>query len=460
MFSALIRNLKIKSFLVGGLESIVNPDRYLKELKLESKFNKLLSNLVGAKLIYKLWQFPRQMSSAVAAFNKYEYKTGKPNFFRDALMWNYDYWTSIFNPEDWRKAKEMSAEFYYRMKEKDAMRLFTGIPTGRQDLSDLKEALHKPTKLGDAAGVMGYYANYKRNIRNGMNPDQARRDFAEFNRTQQDTSGMFLSWVARARNPMMRSMMAFTSPVLLMINNSFQHGNNVLHQAFNPNKKIKAEDTRGLLLNLSMLNFAFTAISYIGKILFGDDDDQEEAVDEILKSAMPVLGLLSRIPYVGMAAQEFNDALVYGGKSLTNDVLGTNLNTKSKEFYMQYDLIAQTFIDIAKGFRAMISEDWDNKSTQKKMLKGGTGAVEAATGISPRITKDIYDAIKIMEDEDGPTWNMLMMLLGISKTYRPEEQVPMVNPEVEPEETSKPSPSRSSRGRSRSKKRPPINRRR
>ena len=43
----------------------------------------------------------------------------------------------------------------------------------------------RPTIIGDIMGVMGYYVNYKRNIRNGMPEAQALEAFNDYNATQQ-----------------------------------------------------------------------------------------------------------------------------------------------------------------------------------------------------------------------------------------------------------------------------------
>ena len=148
---------------------------------------------------------------------------------------------------------------------------------------------------------MGYWANYKRNIANGMSKEKALQIFEDYNTTQQSRRPADKTPLQMSSNAYTRVFTMFGSTLFLQMNKVMQAFTNIT-RAVSRGKIPKAKDSRALILNLGLANVLFQLTANIFKYLKGDDEDVEEVMTT-LKEAMSGLNLIYQVPFFGAAVE-------------------------------------------------------------------------------------------------------------------------------------------------------------
>lgn len=172
-------NQLVNNFINNAVQPITGKDGKLNRI---TKW--MFSNYIGVRLGYKLFQIPKQASSAVMAFPQYENNLTKklPPFvklFPDLIMFSAELAKVIINPLAHKKAYDTSPMFRERVNRfrRGGFSSLETTITEEQANNFVTKAFRKvkqtgeaPTFIGDMMGVMGYWANYERDIKNGMDP--------------------------------------------------------------------------------------------------------------------------------------------------------------------------------------------------------------------------------------------------------------------------------------------------
>lgn len=306
----------MKSVIRNAVNFAVNPNGGQKAIQ-PSFIETLLTKYTGFALAFKLMQIPKQSTSFVLAFEDYNYRgEGKKKIpGLDLLMFMVDQAKVIATlPIAIKEAYNTSPLFKERIRkafEGDILGLETGSvtfkPISRQSglLGKAKRAYKTaaglPTAMGDIAGVMGYWANYKRNIANGMSKEKALQIFEDYNTTQQSRRPADKTPLQMSSNAYTRVFTMFGSTLFLQMNKVMQAFTNIT-RAVSRGKIPKAKDSRALILNLGLANVLFQLTANIFKYLKGDDEDVEEVMTT-LKEAMSGLNLIYQVPFFGAAVE-------------------------------------------------------------------------------------------------------------------------------------------------------------
>ena len=258
------------------------------------------------------------MSSFVQAFEDYSATKKKNNIRIDSLMFAYDYFKVLARLRtEMREAKEISATFDARIKkglEGDIFGLESGSRTFKRSRADqskrgmLKRGTDRvagfTTVAGDILGVLGYKAAYNRAIANGMNKADALRLFNKYNTTQQTRRATEKAPMQQSTDTFNRYFTMFGSSLFLMMNNVLQSGKNITMNVLRGTPgKIKKSDLRKFVLNYSIANVAFTAVSYAPALLHGKDDEKDRAY-RALRDAALGLNLFYQIPILGAGIEQ------------------------------------------------------------------------------------------------------------------------------------------------------------
>ncbi len=306
------------------------------------------------------------------------------------------------------KAREMSATLDDRFTKGLEGDVYT-IESGSQTLKQagkksgvfqrlrrgVKKAGGSFTVLGDIAGVMGYYVNYKRNIANGMTQAQALDAFNEYDATQQPRRTTNRAPIQLRNDFGSRMVTMFGSVAILQLNKVMSSATNIrrsLAQGKIPSKK----DTRALAINLAIANVLFTAAANIALLTKGDDDDMAAFKRKLIDAALG-LNLLYQIPFLGIAVEE--GVAYYRGEKKSVDV-GTNP-------------ISPIFRKIKKGIK-----DNPDKFFEKLI----TPIIEIVVGFQSDPIIGLYNVVQ--EGMFGDTtseeyYENVYDALGISPSYRP-----------------------------------------
>jgi len=306
----------MKSVIRNAVNFAVNPNGGQKAIQ-PSFVSKLMTKYTGFALAFKLMQIPKQATSFVLAFEDYNYRgEGKKKIpGLDLLMFMVDQAKTIATlPKAIKEAYNTSPLFKERIKkgvEGDVFGLETGSvtfkPISRQSgllgkvKRGFKTAAGLPTVVGDIAGVMGYWASYKRDIANGMSKEKALKKFEDYNTTQQSRRPADKIPLQMSSNAYVRAFTMFGSTLFLQMNKVMQAFTNI-SRATSRGKIPKAKDTRALILNLGLANVLFQLTANIFKYLKGDDEDAEEVMTTI-KDAMSGLNLIYQAPFFGAAVE-------------------------------------------------------------------------------------------------------------------------------------------------------------
>jgi hypothetical protein len=367
----------------------------------------IFDKYAGFALAFKLIQIPKQAISAVAAFEDYQFRKGKYTPAVDLIMFIKDLTTTIATlPKQVKKAREISASFNERYVEGMKGNVIS-TTSGRGGLRSLKQRsgifskLYRrfkslaslPTTFGDTLSVMGYMAVYNRNIKNGMDPEQAAIEFNNYNKTLQSRNAVDRTALQNNKEPLLKAFTMFGSSAFLQMNKVMQSSSAIVSKTAEYTKTRDAsklpsvKEYRAFMLNLGIANALFAWASYAFKILLGDDEDREKAYDEMMK-ALFGLNLLYQLPLLGDAIELVNAAI--DGDELS--LKGTGLNP--------YTTIA------VKAIKGIKNDDYTQAA--KPIL-------ELVSGMSFDPFIGLYEYFEGSE----PTEESLYKVFGISKTYQP-----------------------------------------
>jgi len=309
----LLERTGTKDMIMRGLNFAINPDSMTREPT--TIVGKLSSKFTGFALSFKAIQILKQGSSFVQAFEDYTVRKGKPTPVLDHIMFMLDMAYIVATlPKQIKKAYDMSANVKDRLDqglEGDVYGLESGTGVFRP-ISKSSSAWAKarrafktgaaaPTVLGDIIGVLGYMAVYNRMIKQGFTHAEALEAFNNYNSTQQSRRATEKSPIQMSNNEFQRLFTMFGSTVFLQMNKIAQTSTNIMRSA-KKGKMPKAKDVRGLMLNLAIANVLFVGAANIAKFIYGDDEDEEEAL-KAMRNAMLGLNVIYAIPIFGSAIE-------------------------------------------------------------------------------------------------------------------------------------------------------------
>jgi hypothetical protein len=368
----------------------------------------IFDKYAGYALAFKLIQIPKQAVSAVFAFEDYQFRLGKYTPALELIMFIKDLTTVIATlPKQIKKFRDISASFNERYVEGMKGNVIS-TTSGRGGLRSLKQRsnivskLYRrfmalgslPTTFGDILSVAGYMAVYNRNIKNGMDPEQAAIQFNNYNKTLQSRNAVDRTALQNNKEPLLKVFTMFGSSAFLQMNKVMQSSSAIVSKSAeyvktrDASKLPTVKEYRAFILNLGVANALFAWASYAFKIMLGDDEDREKAYDEMLK-AMLGLNLLYQLPLLGDAIELVNAAI--DGDELS--LKGTSLNP--------YTTIA------VKAIKGIKNDDYT--AAAKPIL-------ELVAGMSFDPFIGLYEYFEGSE----PTEESLYKVFGISKTYQPE----------------------------------------
>lgn len=367
----------------------------------------IFDKYAGYALAFKAIQIPKQAISAVFAFEDYQFRLGKYTPSADLIMFIKDLTAVIATlPKQIKKFRDISASFNERYVESMKGNIIT-TTSGRGGLRSLKQRsgiLSKSyrkfmalgslfTAFGDILSVAGYMAVYNRNIKNGMDSEQAAIQFNNYNKTLQSRNAVDRTALQNNKEPLLKVFTMFGSSAFLQMNKVMQSSSAIVSKTAeyaktrDASKLPTVKEYRAFILNLGIGNALFAWASYAFKIILGDDEDREKAYDEMIK-ALFGLNLLYQLPLLGDAIELVNAAI--DGDELS--LKGTGLNP--------YTTIA------VKAIKGIKNDDYT--AAAKPIL-------ELVSGMSFDPFIGLYE---IFEDS-LPTEESLYKVFGISKTYQP-----------------------------------------
>ena len=327
--------LRMTGAVRQSINQAINPDSAKQAMYDNRALSWMQTAYTGVALAFKAVQILKQATSAIQAFPDYTYlKSGKRMPGLDLLLWTADFAAVMAQPRKYmRIAREMSPQFKYRLKmgmKGDVVGLEGGVPTrGRINQRGgflgrgarlYARASAAPTIIGDIMGVLGYMANFRRDVINGMAPEQAIQKFEDYNETQQSRRATERSIIQQNANAYTRLFTMFGSASLLMINNVSQSGLNIA-RAIGKGKAPSMKDVRKFYVNYGLANALFVGASNFGKLWAGDDEDKREAYRKILMASAGI-NLLSFIPILGGTAENAIDKWMRGEKVRVGDDIG------------------------------------------------------------------------------------------------------------------------------------------
>ena len=402
----LMQELGVKQVVKNIINVSVNPNSGLKQQA--SKLAGIMSKFTQYALSFKIIQIPKQATSFVNAYEDYVFsKGGKRTPGLDMIMFMADIAKVIATfPKQVKKAYAMSPDFRNRLAqglEGDVYGLEAGSRTYKpmspraskvqRTIQLLKTAAASPTIIGDVMGVMGYMANYNRNIANGMSKADALQAFNNYNATQQSRRSSDKNMLQLSGDELTRSFTMFGSTLFLQMNKVMSSTTNIMRALKEGKKSDKNQlqkDVRSFTLNLAVANVLFVAVANMMKFS-GDDEDEEEAMSRIKDAAMG-LNLLYQVPLIG-GASEVAIAKARGERGFGDDVMNPYKSIMRK---------------VIKGMK----EDNGFKSAQP-LLEIAMGAqLDPFIGLFNVLGADIGDTT---DDE------AVMMMFGISPSYRPSD---------------------------------------
>ena len=427
--NALLRTLGVMDSLKQSINFAINPDGGKAAIK-SNFWDKLYSQYTGFALSLKIIQVAKQATSALWAYEKYNFrgkgKTRIPGL--DLTMYMVDTAEVIATfPWQLAKAYKMDAVFRDRIRkafEGDVRGLESGSRVAKEPRRTrqsiwkklLKFGLGAFTTGGDIAGVMGYMATYNRNIRNEMSPEEALLRFQEFNETQQSRMNLDKTPLQMSSNYLTRGYIQFGSTLLLAMNKVMQATTNIQRalRKFSKTKKAKdlpkQEDLRALFLALGATNVAFVAMSNAFKYLQGDDDDREE-VRQRLFDAMVGLNLLYQIPILGSFAEDGVNSLrgVYRPTdSVVNPLSAvfrkwkklqkkaektgnaSDIKTAENTLRIMFELRSGTQLDFFEGIYEALDGDFDAEAMYKVLGVSPSYQPDSAGDAPDRIPTVLY----------------------------------------------------------------------
>jgi hypothetical protein len=366
----------------------------------QSILEKVMTKFTGFALAYKLVQIPKQATSFITAFEKYNYRgEGKKRIpGLDTFMFMVDTAKTIATlPTQVRKALEISASFKDRLEKglegdvyglESGGRVFRPISKSNTIWGKISRAWKNlgaaPTVIGDVLGVMGYMINYNRNIANGMSEADALEAFNDYNATQQSRRAADKIPLQQSQTALSRSFTMFGSTTFLQINKAVQGMMGIMTN-LQAKKMPKAEDMRAVALNVALGNAFFVLAANMAMLIKGDNEDKEKALDRVYEALLG-LNLLYQVPLIG-GAVEVAVKRAKGDRSPTNDVINPFITVFNK---------------IYKG------------AQEDNILKAGQPVVEIVLGTQLDQFVGLFNMLGGDFDE-----NNIYDAVGITKSYRP-----------------------------------------
>jgi hypothetical protein len=397
--SALTDELGVANLMNNLINLTVNPN-YGAPME-RTIIDKISNKYVGYALAFKPIQALKQFTAFILAFEDYQYKKGKTTIGLDLLMFMADFAKVIAKaPSEIKKAYKMSANVRERLDASmsgDMMGLESGTRIAKtgQTADTFMSRLSKMVKvaggswntLGDIGGVLGYMANYNRDIKNGMSHEDALERFNNYNSTESTKRATEKSTIQQSKDEMTKVFTMFGSATILQMNKVSQSYTNIMRD-ISSGKKPKVRDIRSMYLNLTVANILFTVASNIFKYVGGDDKDEEEVLEE-LKIAMTGLNLLYQIPFFGTLAE-----------------IGVNFikGDERKQVNEGVNAFMRISKDVIKGLK------------EGDYLKASRPLVELALGFKFDTFIATGELITGTNDEDT-----IYDLIGVSKSYRPAD---------------------------------------
>ena len=413
--NSLLNTLGVMQSVKNAINFAINPDGGKAAIQANG-IDKLMTQYTGFALATKIMQIGKQATSAIWAFEKYNFrgkdKTRIPGV--DLTMYMVDTAEVIATfPFQLAKAYKMSAVLRDRFRKAfkgDVRGLESGSRVAKEQRRTrasiwkklLRFGLGSTTTIGDIMGVMGYMATYNRDIRNGMDPEVALAKFEEFNETQQSRMNLDKNPIQMKSNYLVRGFTMFGSTLFLAINKVMQGTTNIQRGMRKFLKTGKAKDLpsqeefRAVFLALGVANVFFTAMANAFKYISGDDDDQEEVMQR-LKDAMIGLNLIYQIPYVGSTVEEAVN--------------------ESRGIYRPGDSVVNPLTSIfRKWTRLQKKAEQSGKDSDYKAAENALRiAFEMYSGTQLDFFEGIYDSF----DGDFSEEDMYRVL-GVSSSYRPK----------------------------------------
>ena len=228
-----------------------------------------------------------------------------------------------------KRAKLISANFKLRWENADLYDLEAPAGTIKKILRPPKSMWHNPigalmdwrenalmiqnilTKIGDAAGVLGYLALYDQLKANGKSDAEALKAFEKYDTTQQTRRTQDLTKLQLRRNIISRTSVAFGSMGFLQMNNAIPSLRNII-SSMRRGKIPTSEDTRSLVLNMFIGNFLFQLAANLYLVATGDEDDDEKTAFSRIFWGTTFGTLTMGIPLLGAALETLLRATVEG----------------------------------------------------------------------------------------------------------------------------------------------------
>jgi len=410
--NTLAQELGIRGLMKNMVNMAVNPNSGLKLSN--TKLDTLQRKFTSFALSFKFMQIPKQATSFINAFEDYNYrgegKTRIPGM--DTLGFMMDMAKIIATlPKQIKKARNISADFSARLDQglegdvyglESGSRVFKplrGRSKAAKFIQALKTGAASPTVIGDVMGVMGYMANYNRNIANGMSKAEALQAFNNYNATQQSRRSTDKNMMQLQGDGLTRAFTMFGSTLFLQMNKVMSSTANIMRSLKEGDitskqglkKKagaVRAKDIRALSLNFALANMLFIATANIFKLSEGGEDE-EEAMEKIKEAAMG-LTLLYQVPLIGGGAEAVVNA-IKGKRSYNNDVVNP---------------YTSVFRKISKGFK---------KESTFDALRP---VAEIALGAQFDPFIGLFNTLGVEIDDASEEENLFRML-GVSPSYQP-----------------------------------------
>ena len=440
---ALLNELFIKETVKGLINSEINPNSGMNASGMTNILDKLLTKYTGFALSFKLIQIPKQATSFINALDEYSFfpadsKVPKPvqnvadfiGFAVDMASLIANLGVEVFTKDGpLSQARKLSASFDDRIRkglEGDVYALESGSRPFRKAratqttkgrvLRGLKSAAGATTSIGDIGGVLGYLVNYRRNIKNGMSPEEALIAFNNYNVTQQTRRGGERTTLQNNTNFAVRFFTMFMSSLILMMNKVMMHSKNIFDSYTNlaegaKEKDIKkmwqnrgrAKDYRGLVLSYAGANVLFAIASNIFLLLGSDDeDDLEKAYARILE-AMMGLPIVYAIPFLGSQVKKAE----IGARIIQGEDFKPSFGAQfSSDGVNPLDQITYQIKKANKPDPVTGEKDW--AKTIEPIIEIGLG-----TQIDPAV--GLYNILGGEFDDDA-----MYDFLGVSSSYRPK----------------------------------------
>ena len=400
--STLLDETGMNKVIRNAVNFAVNPNGGQQAIQ-PTLIDKLMTKYTGFALAFKAVQIAKQATSFINAFEDYSYRgPGKKKIpGLDLVMFMIDHAVNIATlPIAIREMYNTSPMVRERLRqglEGDVYGLESGSVTFKplkkqsgllgQAIRAFKTAAGFPTVAGDILGVMGYWANYKRDIANGMSKEKALEKFENYNATQQSRRPTDKIPLQMNSSAYTRAFTMFGSTLFLQINKVMQSYTNIMRSA-SKGKIPSVKDSRALILNLGAANVLFQLTANAFKYGKGDEEDKEEVV-RIMKDAMSGLNLIYQVPFFGAAVE-----------SMVNKARGTR---------RPVDVAVNPLTSVISKAKKIAKDDRPVEAIVRT-------ATELTIGAQADPFIGLYNGFSEGFDEE-----VMYDVLGVSSSYRPSD---------------------------------------